>query len=141
MARTKIEGGAELLAKLKKMGVDVEAALTAAAQAGATIIENDAEMRAPGPDIEQEVVKRSESRVEIAIGPGDKHWYWKYFETGAQPHEIAGPLAIPFEGELHLVGGAKHPGMKARPFLRPALDGNKDTARDAVGNVLRGKIE
>lgn len=140
MARTKIEGGAELLAKLRKMGVDVAAVLTAAAQAGAGVIESDAETRAPSPDIEQEVVKRSESRVEVAIGPSDKKWYWKFFETGTQPHEIPGPLSIEFGGELHLVGGASHPGMAARPFLRPALDSNKDQARDAVGDVLKGKI-
>ena len=142
MARTTvtISGGDALLHKLKQMGIDVAALLPAAALAGAGVVVADANPRAPRPVVAAEIVKQTKKRVEVHIGIPDEQWYLKFFETGTQPHEIPGPLTIPFEGEMHLVGGADHPGMGAQPFLRPALDGNTYQARDAVGAKLKGAL-
>ena len=44
------------------------------------------------------------------------------------------------EGQEMVRFGVTHPGMAARPFLRPALDGQKGRAVEAVGGELRRRI-
>lgn len=136
----KIEGAEELIAALQKMGVDVGQMLEVAATAGAQVIAEGANGFAPAPEISTETAKRTASRVEVNIGPPDDKWYWKFIETGAGQHEISGPLAIPWDGEMHLVGGASHPGMIAQPFLRPAFDTRQTLAVNAVGEKLRKAV-
>lgn len=138
--RAKIEGADALVRALVKAGVDVGQALEAATQAGANLIQQAANGSAPEPLIATEVVKRKPLRVEIEIGPPDDKWQWKFVETGAQPHEIAGPLSIPIEGRLHLVGGAQHPGMAAQPFLRPAFDTQRKPAVTALGERIKQEL-
>jgi hypothetical protein len=48
-----------------------------------------------------------------------------------------------FEGArgLIVIGGVRHPGMPAQPWLRPAFDSRKDAAAQAVGEVLREAVE
>jgi HK97 gp10 family phage protein len=139
-----IKGGDALLRKLKALDADVQATLAEATLAGAEVIAQAANPLAPAPRIAAEIEKTSASRATAAAGPDDAHWYWKFFETGAQAHEIPGPLSIEFEGEVHLVGGAGHPGMGARPFLRPAYDktakGEDCQAARMVGKVLERVI-
>lgn len=140
-ATVTISGGDALLKKFQQMGLDVGTLLPAAALAGAAVVVADANPRAPEPIVAAEIVKQTTKRVEVDIGIPDDRWYLKFFETGTQPHEIPGPLTIPFEGEMQLVGGASHPGMGAKPFLRPALDGNTAQARDAVGAKLKAALK
>jgi len=137
-----IEGGEELLAALRKMGPSAEQALEDAVLAGAQEIVEAANPRAPEPLIRAEVTDTSKGKVEASVGMPDEKWYWRYLETGATSHEITGqPIA--FEGERGLVvtGGVHHPGMAARPFLRPAFDSKQDAAKDRTGEVLRKAIE
>ena len=137
-----IKGGEKLLAKLQRMGVDVDKALEAAAVAGATVIAKGANPRAPAPLIDVEVVERSRGHVEVDIGPPDEKWYWRYKETGAAPHEITGtPLAFEGDEGLIITGGVAHKGMAADPFLRPAFDSERDRATDAVGDDLRKAVK
>jgi len=137
-----IEGGEELLRRLQQIGVDVRGALEEAALEGAEEIRQPANQNAPGPYIVAEVAEKSDQGVTVAIGPDPEHWYYRFFETGAQAHTITGaPLA--FEGEEGTVvtGRVSHPGMAARPFLRPAFDERKDAAKESVGERLRKIIE
>jgi HK97 gp10 family phage protein len=144
MNRVTVVGDQALLRKLKALDADVKAALAKATLAGAEKIADAADALAPAPRIETEIEKKTAGYVTAAIGPDDKHWYWKFFESGAQSHEIPGPLSIEFEGKLHLVGGAGHPGMGARPFLRPAFDatanGKGSLAVQVVQAVLAAVI-
>lgn len=142
----KIEGADKLLRALKKRRVDVAAVLEKAATAGAEVLAAAANPNAPEALIETETTSAEPGRVTVAVGPPAEKWYWRFVETGAQHHPIGGPLAIWFEQEQRLVvvGGAQHPGMAARPFLRPAFDekGGKDGAAQAeVGDVLRRAVE
>lgn len=148
MARTSvtIEGGDELLRKLREMGLDVSKALEAAARAGAQVIADAANPLAPEPVVVIETEKATKNRVTVNVGIPDKKWYLKFFETGVQTHEIPGPLTLEWEGEVHVVGGATHPGMAARPFLRPAYDtkaaqGDSSPAVQAVGEKFRRTVE
>jgi len=138
----KVEGGEALIAKLQKMGVDVERLLETAAQAGATVIADEASSLAPSPDVRVETAERERGRVTVDIGPPDEKWHWRFVETGAGRHGITGSPLV-FEGSEGTVVtfGVDHPGMAARPFLRPALDKEKDAARDEVGSTLKGALK
>lgn len=134
----KIEGGPELIKKLEQMGVDVDRVVEAAATAGAQVIADDANPRAPEPLIATETSERGRGHATVDIGPPDEKWDWKFLETGAQPHTITGsPLVFMGREGLVRVFGVSHPGMAARPFLRPAFDSKKDAATDEVGSVIK----
>lgn len=138
-----IDGGEELLGKLSRLGVGAKAALRPAVRAGATVIQDAANALAPGPHVEIEIVSASAAQVVAEIGPDAAHWHYKFFETGARPHEIAGSPVLAFEagGNAVVVPSVHHPGMAAKPFLRPAHDGRREQATDAVGDALRQRIE
>ena len=143
----RIEGGEELKARLERLEAAArQRALEAAAKAGAEVIRDDANRRAPGPHVVAEVVKASDAAVEVGIGPDKDHWYYQFFETGAGRHPI-GPeskKAIRFpgaEGQEMVRFGVTHPGMAASPFLRPALDGQTARAVRALGQELGKSIE
>ena len=137
-----IEGGEELLKALRKLGPDVERVLEDAALEAAQEIVDAANPRAPEPMIRAEVTDSTKGKVTADVGMPDEKWYWRYLETGATSHEIAGQPLV-FEGELGLVttGGVRHPAMAARPFLRPAFDSRHEAAKDRAGQVLRKAVE
>jgi len=140
----KLEGGEDLIAALRRMDVNVKSELRAAVSAGAEIVREAANGLAPGPHIAMRVAKATQTVVEVDIGPKAEKWHYRFFETGAAPHEIrAKGNRLRFEGERGLVvtPGVSHPGMGASPFLRPALESNEGTATDAVGAKLRSTIE
>jgi HK97 gp10 family phage protein len=134
----KVEGGPELIAKLRKMGVDVDQVLEAAATAGAQMIAETANGKAPRRLIRTETAERRAGRVTVDVGMPDEVWYWRYLETGAGPHGITGSPLM-FEGDQGTIvtGAVSHPGMAARPFLRPAFDAEKDNAADETGKVIK----
>lgn len=144
MTSVQIKGGEALLRKLKALDADVKKTLARATLAGAEKIAEAANPLAPAPRITAEIETERAGYATADVGPPDDKWYWKFFERGAQAHEISGPLSIEFEGEVHLVGGASHPGMGARPFLRPAWDatahGEGSLAARVVGEVLKAVI-
>lgn len=138
----KIEGGEELLEKLRAMGIDVRKVLKEATLAGAEEIRRPANHDAPGPHIIAEVMASDKNSATVGIGPDEDHWYYQFFETGAQPHKITGaPLAFEGEEGTIIIGRVSHPGMTASPFLRPAFDRHKGDAEQSVGDKLRGVIE
>jgi HK97 gp10 family phage protein len=147
MAQAQIEGGEELLGRLKRMGVDVSNVLEEAAVAGAQVIVDAANPLAPEPVITEEVVESGSDGVTVDVGLPEEKWHLRFFETGTSPHYIPGPLTIKFEGdeEVSVVPGAQHPGMAPRPFLRPAFDakanGDQSAASQAVGEVVRRAAE
>lgn len=144
MARVtvQVEGGEELVRKLHRIGVDVDAELEAAALLGAAVIKMAANTRAPAPEIESEVVERAPGHVEVEIGPPEEKWFWRFLETGAGAHQISGaPLVFEAGGGTVAAWAVSHPGMAAKPFLRPAFDQESDNAGKRVGDVLRKVIE
>lgn len=137
-----VGGGERLLKRMEEMGVEVDNALEAAALLGAGVIEQAAEPMAPGPYVEKDVTEKSKERVAVDIGPDGEHWYYRFFETGAGRHRITGEPLV-FEGRSGTVVTVEvdHPGMEARPFLRPAFDGEQGRAVDAVGDRLKKAVE
>lgn len=145
MVTFKLDGDEELLRNLIRLGDAVAgAALGKATLRGADVLEQAAERMAPGPHIETQIIEEAPGLVVVAIGPDKDHWYYQFSETGASPHEIPTTKA---QGEtiLHFEGGpdgetfafkVDHPGMAAAPFLRPAVDTQKDKAIDALADEL-----
>lgn len=138
----KLEGDKELKRKLDLLGRRARAALLKAAEAGADVVETAAEQRAPGPHIAIGNQKVEGGRAEVDIGPDKEHWHYQFFETGATAHEISGSPLV-FEGEQGLIVTKRvnHPGMPAEPFLRPAIDGKREEAKDAAGEVFKAEID
>jgi len=148
VVQVKIEGGEELLKELKALGVNVRRTLRGATRAGAKVIQAEAEVRArsvsgtSGKHVRVSVSARHKEFVEASIGATKKKFFMRFFETGVQPHEITGTPLV-FEGDrgLIVIGGVRHPGMPARPWLRPAADSKFGEARDVMGEVLRAALE
>jgi len=138
----RVEGIDELVQKLHQLGADVKEELEAAVVDGAEVIKKEANRLAPGPHIDTEVEESSDTHVTVAIGPVEEKWFYRFFELGATAHEITGsPLAFEDEGELVVTRRVHHPGIAARPFLRPAFDKNKDKAIETAKKRLRKRIE
>lgn len=146
--QVKIEGGEGLLKELAALGVNVKKTLRGATRAGAKVIQEEAERNArgvtgsTGKHVRIKVSARQRDRVEAEIGATKKKFHLRFFEAGVQPHEISGAPLV-FEGDkgLIVIGGVRHPGMPAQPWLRPAFDSRKDAAADAMGEVLRATVE
>ena len=62
--------------------------------------------------------------------------YW--FEFGVQPHSL-GKRSRRERGKS--TGGGEHPGIPAKPVLRPAMDNNVDIITARTGNVLGHEID
>ena len=139
----RLEGGEELLEKLRSLDLSVKAELREAGLAAAERIRAAAAGMAPGPHIRLRVARQTATMVVMEIGPDADHWYYKFFETGARPHEIVGNPTLSFEGRSGRVvtRRVQHPGMAANPFLRPAMDAEEGGARDEFGARLRARIE
>lgn len=136
-----LDGAEELIARLKELGdIAAGAAVMEAVIEGGKAMKDEIESRAPGPHIvvwpSMGGLKRG--YAEVWIGPDKEHWYYRFFETGASPHEIE-----PFAAEaLLLVGGnlrekvLHHPGMGANPFMRPGFDASEARVKARIGERL-----
>lgn len=77
------------------------------------------------------------SRVVASVRATGPHAFLaNFFEYGTSPHLIPGPLAI---GQ-GFVQGVEHPGISARPFLRPAMDAKTREAVVAAGNYIKKRL-
>lgn len=130
-----------------------------ALMAGGKVVHSAAEARAPGP-LEIEIIGGRTLRTKVdpkfaavvksnaklvAIGPDKKHWYYRFFEFGATPHDIKPKRAkvLVFEGRdgtAFIRWARKSGGVRMKPFLRPAVDNNASTAVQAMANVLNAEI-
>lgn len=135
--RITLEGGPELVAKLKEMGIRVQDVLEPAVQAGAMLVRDSASGQAPGPHIEMQTTKRTAKMVEVSVGPTKEKWYYRFAETGTSAHGPKKKRFMAFDGifTTHVSG------VPARPFLRPAADSQGDAATDRMGAEWRVAIE
>ena len=139
-----LEGSKELLDALKKVVKDVNTELKTAALNGAEVIHDAAEALAPGPYLVVDVDEKP-GRVTTEIKADRDHWHYRFFELGADTHEITAKKGVRLSfvrgGQSVVVSGVQHPGMAAKPFLRPAFDANQDRAEQAVADYLKKVIE
>jgi HK97 gp10 family phage protein len=64
--------------------------------------------------------QNKQSRFVVGINP--RAFYWKFIEFGTKPHTIKGRKGkfLSFGGKQYR--SVKHPGLPARPFIRPTWD-------------------
>lgn len=88
--------------------------------------------------------ERATVRVFVEKGSGAKYdgWYAHIIEGGARPH----PISPRKKGEKLRVGKGyfgkiSHPGIQARPFMKPALEQKAKEAIQAIGKRMAELIE
>lgn len=135
----------ELREQVAALGSKLLVALDLAARAGAQPVVALANQYAPEPVVTSRISKVTVDSAEIEIGVPRSKYVVAIFEVGAQPHEIDGKKkkALAFAGADGAVvrRAVGHPGMAARPFLRPALDAGQGQAVEAAGKALREIVE
>lgn len=143
--RIKIEGEERVRAALRAGDARVKAALTEIVLAAGEVIRAQAENNVRSISnrvaeaMSKEVVDKRPTRVEVHVGPGKKRaWYAHIIERGAKAHGID-PRRKKFlrfiDGSLHK--HANHPGVRPRPFMRPAFDNKKDDAKQQIAQGIR----
>jgi HK97 gp10 family phage protein len=148
----RIEGLDDLTKALKEVGLSVNGTIRKSLREGIKVIQEQAEANA------KEITNRKATKIEASTHgsrEGSKNvtmtlrisvraFYLGFFESGVQPHEIpkhGGVVAFEGNEGLVVVRHVNHPGMAARPWLRPAFDARKDAAVQRVGDYLREAIE
>ena len=149
MGSISVEGLDEVIRALEKRRVDVVAGVEAICMAGAVIIRDEIAARAGGGDIGAsivaETVQRAATRVTVWVGPDKKQdRFARYREFGTKPHAIPkarkrGRKVLRFPDGGFAVR-VNHPGSKARPFIRPALDASGDEAAAAMGRKTKDVV-
>lgn len=141
----KLEGAGELLRQLREADGNVKKSLRAASKAGGEVIKADALRRAPPTRYKKLLAMKASfpkrEVCEVTLRPSKRAWRLRFIELGATSHEIKGsPLAFEGESGLVITGRVHHPGMAARPFIRPAFDSQQKAAEERMGEVLRQAV-
>jgi HK97 gp10 family phage protein len=141
-----IEGMDDLLVEMGQIDISVKGTLRKAVRAGATIIKNQAEANAKavgsGKGKHARLLISARSKDILAnIGPTKTKWWYRFLELGTAAGErVAGKGgAFVFEGRdgnMVVTSSIDHPGMAAKPWLRPAFDTKTTDATDAIGVEL-----
>lgn len=146
-----IKGGKELQAMLDSLPAKLEAnVMRSALRQGAKVIEAEAKRNlesngsVDSGELFGSVRVSTRSRrgvVTATVRAGNrKAWWWRWVEFGTSAHNIAGK-----KGGFLSFGGlfrksVTHPGAKAKPFMRPALDSKANDAIQAVGEQIRKRL-
>lgn len=124
MTNTRIEilGDEELLRNLQALGDEAGEVLEDATLAGAGVVAEIAEQKAPrrtdflAEHIVVEIVEAESDLVVAGVGP-TKEAFWGIFQELGTPHHAA------------------------QPFLRPALDENEETVAREIGEAAWKALE
>lgn len=143
----KLKGGAELQRMLNSLPAKIEKnIMRSALRAGARVIANEAKANVA---VEDGALRRSirvsarakKGRVTASVKAGSKEaFYYRFVEFGTAAHTIKpkNKQALYFDGQF--AKNVRHPGAKAKPFMRPALDNKADEAIQAVGEQIRKRL-
>jgi HK97 gp10 family phage protein len=140
----KLVGADDLIDELQAVGLSVKGTTRKGVRAGLKAMQVNAERRASslstrrGKSTKIAISSKSRGAVTGQLGPSKKKFYLRFFETGTKPHMI--PQTYVRLGRT-IRRRLKHPGMAARPWLRPAFDESTAAAREAFGQAMRQAIE
>jgi len=141
-----ITGEAELMNRLNAMANDLKKDITKEALiAGAEIVKRAAESKAHGSvaqHIEIETIFVGQGLPKVLIGPDKDHWYAAFQEFGAKRHtiKIGAGKKILSDGSEVFGREVNHPGVTAKPFMRPAIDDNEAQVKAAMMAVIRRRL-
>jgi HK97 gp10 family phage protein len=148
-----IKGLADVLNRLSTSPIKMHGALRVGLYVGAQLIEAEAKSNCPVEsgslrDSIRTSIKYADQKIIAVVKAGGKVQngarvgYAHLIEfTGAAPHVIKSKdgKAISFGG--HAYESINHPGMKAKPFLRPALDAKRAEAIAACGAAIAASLK
>ena len=141
----RVLGDKNLQRKLSKLATAVQKRIVRQSmREGAKIVLAEAKINAPGR-IKQSLHIRSRStrgQINIRVQTRTREWFGipkkdKYFY----------PALIEYGAKAHVIQKAygflkvNHPGFIARPYLRPAMENNRQRVLTTVSNNIRRKIE
>jgi HK97 gp10 family phage protein len=162
MSETTVKGLADLQRALDQLPEKIEKnIMRGALRAGAKLLLEDARALCPmGPpsgenariyggregllrDSIRVKTRSKRGRVTAAVVAGGKDkkgggaYYAHFVEYGTTPHVIKARA-----GKLLAIGVSKvnHPGARAKPFMRPALDKNVATSVQAAAEYIRARL-
>lgn len=140
----RIDGLADLQAALQTLPVKIEKnVLRGALNAAGQVIRREAMVRVPikSGALRKSIRVATRSKggvVSATIRAGDaKAFYAHMVEFGTAAHKITAK-----KGGLLAIGVAsvQHPGARARPFMRPALDGQARASVETMAGYMRDRI-
>jgi HK97 gp10 family phage protein len=146
-----IKGGAELQQFLNQLPAKVERnIMRSALRAGAKVIEQEAMSNLfdagaiDSGDLARSLRVETEARrgrVKASVKAGDrKAWYWRFVEFGTAAHTIKGKNGKRLYFDGIFARSVVHPGARAKPFMRPALDSKHAEAIRAVGRKIGQRL-
>lgn len=153
MKNIKITGGKELAEALKQMPKQLQQnVMRQALRAGAKVIQDKAKELVPVDtgDLKKSIKIGTSSRgkeVRSTVATkGDGAYIARFIEFGTAAHLIKGRNGgmLKFtarDGNTVETMSVNHTGIKAKPFLRPALDSESNKAIMAVGERIRERLE
>lgn len=148
--QVRVEGGESLLREMRALGIRVSSAMRSAMRAGARVIQQRAEELAPSRRVRRRRATRTVASVRrdvvtIRVAPSKRRWYLRLVETGTRAHVIRARRGrvLVFQGRRGTVAVqvVQHPGARARPWLRPAFEQQREAAVRAIADGLRAYIE
>jgi HK97 gp10 family phage protein len=152
MADFKITGGKELAQALEQLPTKIQRnIMRSALAAGAKVIMREAKQNTPVMfgDLKDSLrvstrLRGMKATADVKAGNTDA-WYGHFIEFGTAAHTIKpknrGNLKFRgANGQAVYSNGVNHPGIKAKPFMRPALDSKAKEAIIATGNKIRQRL-
>jgi HK97 gp10 family phage protein len=148
----KVTGGKELALALKNLPKQIERnIMRSALRAGAKVILDEAKqlVAVENGDLKKSLKvgtssKKGTVRASVA-SKGKGSYISRFVEFGTAPHIISGRdggnlVFTARDGSKITTKSVNHTGAKAKPFMRPALDGKSTQAIIAVGNKIRERL-
>jgi len=160
MIKIEVVGDKELARRIEQLiADDLPPMLEQALAAGAMLVSNDAKHRAPyrTGNLRRSIHVGGHERPEVGEDIGGNHHdpdgaevlvgtsveYAKWVEYGTAAHLIRPrqKKALWWKDLPHPVRLVSHPGTQAKPFLRPAMDSQRDAVAKAAGEALKGLLQ
>lgn len=147
MANENIKGGKELQAFLNTLAPKIEQnIMRGALRAGAKVIAEEAKQNVSvkSGDLRDSIrvgTKAKRGQVTATVKAGNKKaYYTRFIEFGTAAHEIK-----PKDAKSLFFAGMfgdliAHPGNRAKPFMRPALDSKSNEAIEEVGKMISKRL-
>lgn len=139
----KFEGMKEIEDKLLYLSKkETRAIFAKGARDGANVVKKYAE-NARGRKTLRVSIRSWPDNAEAKVLPKDKYWYDKFIEKGTQDHgpRKKGRKYMKFLKSPVGVVARNVRGVRARPFLRPALDGHHEEIVKAISAGYERKLQ
>lgn len=137
----KIDGIDEFISDVRKAGVNADPLMRAALQNSASRTQTNIRQRAPHrTGALQRSVLTAIKYPSAEVTVNEK--YGRYIEEGTKAHTITpvNKKALFWKGALSPYKSVRHPGTRAKPFFKPAVDATQDYIQEQFTKVTERLI-